>query len=220
MWHPATIKTALGFLSHFRRLTGGKPLHILSCICSFGSPPALALFACLRFPQKQKPTAESNRSIAQHCKPLTLGSACFDRCELCRQRVHRTALDVIMDVESELALHGYADPSTSLFRGCHLCFLPLTQPQHAANTAAAIAALTHAASAEAASHTPAASGHAGSSKNQLFESALQAAARACATQEALMQCQAKRVALQVQDLSLSFSLHLLPSCPSLDRLYA
>ena len=130
-----------------------------------------------------------------------------------------------MDVESELALHGYADPPTSLFRGCHICFLPLIKPQRAAETGAADDSHTHAASAVAISPTNAASaaavlptnaasaaaalptnaasGHDGLSNGQLFESTLKAAAVACVTQEALLQCQANRIALQVCFQSLS-----------------
>ena len=81
----------------------------------------------------------------------------------------RTSLDVIMDVEAELALHGYADPSASLFRGCQVCLLTLPQS------------------------TPSAPANTGN----LFPCTLAAAQAAAATHEALQECQAKRVALQV-----------------------
>ncbi|DBA86388.1 TPA: hypothetical protein ACH3X2_005613 [Trebouxia sp. C0005] len=105
------------------------------------------------------------------------------------QRVMRTALEVIMDVESELALHGYADPCTSLFRGCHLCFLPLHDPQHQPHPAIA-------SDAPNAGGQPAAGSAAAESR--LFQSTVDAAKTSAATQAALLDCQARRVALQVQ----------------------
>ena len=100
----------------------------------------------------------------------------------------RTALEVIMDVESELALHGYADPCTSLFRGCHLCFLPLHDPQHQPHPAIA-------SDAPNAGGQPAAGSAAAESR--LFQSTVDAAKTSAATQAALLDCQARRVALQV-----------------------
>lgn len=100
----------------------------------------------------------------------------------------RTALEVIMDVESELALHGYADPCTSLFRGCHLCFLPLHDPQHQPQPAVA-------SDAPNAGGQPAAVSAAAESR--LFQSTVDAVKTGAATQAALLDCQARRVALQV-----------------------
>ena len=100
----------------------------------------------------------------------------------------RTALEVIMDVESELALHGYADPCTSLFRGCHLCFLPLHDPQHQPQPAVASVAPN-------AGSQPAAVSAAAESR--LFQSTVDAVKIGAATQAALVDCQARRVALQV-----------------------
>ncbi|DBA75732.1 TPA: hypothetical protein ACH3X1_010149 [Trebouxia sp. C0004] len=105
------------------------------------------------------------------------------------QRVMRTALEVIMDVESELALHGYADPCTSLFRGCHLCFLPLHDPQHQPQPA--IASDAPNAGGQPAAVTAAA-------ESRLFQSTVDAMKIGAATQAALLDCQARRVALQVQ----------------------
>ena len=124
----------------------------------------------------------------------------------------RTALEVIMDVESELALHGYADPCTSLFRGCHLCFLPLHAPQHDPQhhpqhdyqhqpqhdpqhdpqhqPQPAIAS-----DAPNAGSQPAAVNAAAESR--LFQSTMDAVKIGAATQAALVDCQARRVALQV-----------------------
>lgn len=100
----------------------------------------------------------------------------------------RTALEVIMDVESELALHGYADPCTSLFRGCHLCFLPLHKPQHQPQPAIA-------SDAPHASQPAAVSTAAGS---RLFQSTVDAAKTVAVTQAALLDCHVRRVALQVR----------------------
>ncbi len=104
----------------------------------------------------------------------------------------RTALEVIMDVESELALHGYADPCTSLFRGCHLCFLPLHVPQHHPqhHPQPAIASEAPNAGSQPAAVSAAA-------ESRLFQSTLDAVTIGAATQAALVDCQAKRVALQV-----------------------
>ena len=98
-----------------------------------------------------------------------------------RQCVMRTPLDVIMDVESELALHGYADPSTSLFRGCHLCFLPLGR----ADALGKPANIIECAAVNAAGR-------------RLFQSTSDVARAAAATQTALEACQARRVLLQVK----------------------
>jgi len=89
-----------------------------------------------------------------------------------------------MDVESELALHGYADPSTSLFRGCHLCFLPLDKPHTSLSSDAAASGSDAAAVSTSAGR-------------RLFQSTVDVAKAAAATQEALLDCQAKRVSLQV-----------------------
>lgn len=83
----------------------------------------------------------------------------------------RTPLDVIMDVEAELALQGLADPSASLFRGCIVCLLPLPRKEP----------------------TAAASQASGS----LFQSTVEAMQAAAASQQALQECQAKRAALKV-----------------------
>ena len=98
-----------------------------------------------------------------------------------RQCVMRTPLDVIMDVESELALHGYPDPSTSLFRGCHLCFLPLGR----ADALGKPANISECAAVNAA-------------ERRLFQSTSDVARAAAATQTALEACQARRVVLQVK----------------------
>ncbi len=100
----------------------------------------------------------------------------------------RTALEVIMDVESELAMHGYADPCTSLFRGCHLCFLPLHDPQH--HPQPAIASDSPNAGGQPAAVRAAA-------ESRLFQSTVDAVKLGAATQAALVDCQARRVALQV-----------------------
>lgn len=98
----------------------------------------------------------------------------------------RTPLEVIMDVESELALHGYADPSASLFRGCHLCFLPLHTPQpNPPNHPDAPTGITPPAAVSA------------SAESRLFQSTVDVAKAAAATQQALLECQARRVSLQV-----------------------
>ena len=104
----------------------------------------------------------------------------------------RTALEVIMDVESELALHGYADPCTSLFRGCHLCFLPLHDPQHDPHHPPQPAVASDAPNAGS---QPAAVSAAAESR--LFQSTVDAVKIGTATQAALVDCQARRVALQV-----------------------
>lgn len=98
----------------------------------------------------------------------------------------RTPLEVIMDVEAELALHGYADPSASLFRGCHLCFLPLHTPQPKPTDH------PHAPTGI----TPSAAVSAGA-ESRLFQSTVDVAKAAAATQQALLECQARRVSLQV-----------------------
>ena len=95
----------------------------------------------------------------------------------CRQRVMRTSLEVIMDVEAELAMHGYADQSTSLFRGCHICLLHLPKLQSSASDS------TQAASSEAAGQ-------------RLFQSTQDIAKAAADTQQALLDCQARRLSLQ------------------------
>lgn len=82
----------------------------------------------------------------------------------------RTSLEVIMDVEAELALHGYAEPSASLFRGCQVCLLTLPQSKPV-------------------SMPP--------NTGNLFQSTLDATQAAAATREALQDCQGKRTALQV-----------------------
>ena len=101
-----------------------------------------------------------------------------------RQRVMRTPLEVIMDVEAELALHGYSDPSASLFRGCHICLLPsspLPPPS---------------------SLQPSASQGTGSpqgssvSEHRLFQTSWELAQVAADTEQALLECQARRVSLQ------------------------
>ena len=84
----------------------------------------------------------------------------------------RTSLDVIMDVEAELALHGVADLSISLLRGCQVCLLTRPQPKPASAPQP---------------HNP----------GNLFQSTLDFAQAAAATQEALQECQVKRAALQV-----------------------
>lgn len=94
----------------------------------------------------------------------------------------RTQLDVIMDVEAELARHGYADPSASLFRGCHICLLPSPKLQ-----------------------TPVPEGDADPSQaeagcsalgQRLFQSTRALAKAAAETEQALLACQAKRMSLQ------------------------
>ena len=104
----------------------------------------------------------------------------------------RTALEVIMDVESELALHGYADPCTSLFRGCHLCFLPLHDPQHDPHHPPQPAVASDAPNAGS---QPAAV--CAAAESWLFQSTVDAVKIGAATQAALVDCQARRVALQV-----------------------
>ena len=98
-----------------------------------------------------------------------------------RQRVMRTPLEVIMDVEAELALHGYPDPPASLFRGCHICLLPPSalqaSPSERGNSTQA-----------AAYSIPEA---------RLFQSTRELAKSAADTELALVECQAKRVSLQV-----------------------
>ena len=93
----------------------------------------------------------------------------------------RTPLEVIMDVEAELALHGHSDPSASLFRGCHICLLPPSAlpPPSAPDT----------------SDSP----QAGSScapEQRLFQSTRELAQSAADAEQALRDCQAKRVSLQ------------------------
>lgn len=94
-----------------------------------------------------------------------------------------------MDVEAELALHGYSDPSASLFRGCQICLLP---PSALLNPS------TLQPSALERSDSPA-----GSSKSEqrLFQSTRELANLAADTEQALQDCQAKRVSLQVWSLS-------------------
>ena len=84
----------------------------------------------------------------------------------------RTSLDVIMDVEAELALHKTADLSISLLRGCQLCLLTLPPPKPTSTT------------------QPLDTGN-------LFQSTLDFVWAAAATQRALQECQVKRAALQV-----------------------
>ena len=83
----------------------------------------------------------------------------------------RTPQEVILDVEAELALLGLANPSASLFRGCSVCLLPVSENEPASVPA-------------------------GSSK--LYLSTLQAMQAAAASQQALQACQAKRAALMVR----------------------
>lgn len=75
-----------------------------------------------------------------------------------------------MDVEAELALHGYADPSASLFRGCQICILSVPKSEAPSSLA---------------------------TTDNLFQSTMDVAKAAAATQVALQECQLKRVALQV-----------------------
>ena len=93
-----------------------------------------------------------------------------------------------MDVEAELALHGYSDPSASLFRGCQICLLPpsalLTPP-------------TLQPSAPERSGSPQGSSM---SEHRLFQSTRELANSAADTEQALRDCQAKRVSLQARSL--------------------
>ena len=94
----------------------------------------------------------------------------------------RTQLDIIMDVEAELARHGYADPSASLFRGCHICLLPHSKLQSATPEGAG---------------DPSQAGVGSSGSGQrLFQSTQALAKAAAATEQALLACQAKRISLQ------------------------
>lgn len=92
-----------------------------------------------------------------------------------RQRVMRTPLEVIMDVEAELAMHGYADPSTSLFRGCNICLLPLPKLQSTDSAGAASS---------------------DTAQQRLFQSTQDIAKAAAETEQALLECQARRLSLQ------------------------
>lgn len=94
----------------------------------------------------------------------------------------RTQLEVIMDVEAELARHGYADPSASLFRGCHICLLPNPKLQAPVPEGDA---------------DPSQAGAGGSRSGQRLFQSTQALAKAAAeTEQALLTCQAKRISLQ------------------------
>lgn len=93
----------------------------------------------------------------------------------------RTPLEVIMDVEAELVLHGYSDPSASLFRGCHICpLVPSALPPP---------------SAPGTSDRPQAGGSS-APEQRLFQSTQELAKEAADTEQALRDCQAKRVSLQ------------------------
>lgn len=93
----------------------------------------------------------------------------------------RTQLDVIMDVEAELARHGYADPSASLFRGCHICFLP--HPKLQASPSEGVDDHHQAATASR-------------SGQRLFQSTREVAKSAADAEQALLACQAKRTSLE------------------------
>lgn len=95
-----------------------------------------------------------------------------------------------MDVEAELALHGYSDPSASLFRGCHICLLPPSAlpPPSAPDTG----------------DLPQAGGSS-APEQRLFHSTREIAKSAADTEQALQDCQAKRVSLQAM---ITFPLYL------------
>lgn len=105
-----------------------------------------------------------------------------------RRQVMRTPLDVIIDVEAELALHGYSDPSASLFRGCHICLLP---------PSALLPPSTLQPSVPDTSGSPQGSSM---SEQRLFQSTQDLARSAADTEQALRDCQAKRVSLQAWSL--------------------